>query len=411
MNKEFGTYLRTIPSVNESANKFYESSPRLDYDFILPKEFDGRITWKNCLTSIKNQGPCGACYGFSITSSLSDRYCILSGGQFRVDISASDLVNCLLEDPRSDLQITFIKRDLESYKKLWKESREKVACQGNSLYNAAIYIFLEGITTTDCVPNYIVTDPYVITPTCVEVSGADGDICLNKVDAQRWFRAKAVYTIGGSTPSYLEQNIMREIYKFGPVSAGFTVFEDFLEWEPKSEDDIYTHSDKSSKEAGGGHAVKIVGWGTKNGIDYWIIANSWGEKWGNKGYFKMQRNIPECELEKNVVALLPDLPNIELKDLNLINSFATEDDLKYRSLLKVDPLNFYPRHAIAKINSGVLKGNLAPLFNPEKLPNILTFIAGRDIKQEKQEKKYLLLFLLFILFSLFVLFVIIKRIR
>jgi cathepsin B len=26
----------------------------------------------------------------------------------------------------------------------------------------------------------------------------------------------------------------------------------------------------------GGHAVKIIGWGTLNNVDYWLVANSWG---------------------------------------------------------------------------------------------------------------------------------------
>ena len=26
----------------------------------------------------------------------------------------------------------------------------------------------------------------------------------------------------------------------------------------------------------GGHAVKIIGWGTMDNLDYWIVANSWG---------------------------------------------------------------------------------------------------------------------------------------
>merc|ERR1712046_462500 len=36
------------------------------------------------------------------------------------------------------------------------------------------------------------------------------------------------------------------------------------------------------------HAVQLVGYGTENGKDYWLVRNSWGG-WGEKGYIRLQR--------------------------------------------------------------------------------------------------------------------------
>ena len=104
-----------------------------------------------------------------------------------------------------------------------------------------------------------------------------------------------------------------------------------------------------------------------------------GKNCGTDGYCKIQRNIPELELEKNVVSLIPDIPYL------IENEKCYPEQVKYietsrsdtlREEFGIDEKTGYRYITIEKIKAGKLKGDLTPLIKPNEVPDFCQFVAG-----------------------------------
>jgi C1A family cysteine protease len=58
------------------------------------------------------------------------------------------------------------------------------------------------------------------------------------------------------------------------------------------------------------HGVLAVGYGTENGIDYYLVKNSWGTSWGDNGYVKIARSSSTNDPGICGIAMQPSFPTV-----------------------------------------------------------------------------------------------------
>jgi cathepsin B len=187
---------------------------------------------------------------------MSDRVCIASGGKTDVVLSPQDMVSC----------------------DSWNQG-----CNGGILSWAWSYIANTGLVSDSCFPY---TSQTGTAPKCAKTCS----------DGSAWKKYKC------KKNSIVEARgvdaIKTEVSTNGPLETGFTVYEDFMSYKSG----VYHHTTGSQL---GGHAVKIVGYGSEGGVDYWICANSWGSAWGESGFFRIQQG--DCGIDSAAYACTPDV--------------------------------------------------------------------------------------------------------
>lgn len=217
---------------------------------LLPSSIDWRQ--KGAVSSVKDQGQCGSCWTFSSTGAIEGSWAI-SKGQL-LDLAEQQLVDCA----------TGFKYGSHG-------------CNGGQMEGAFKYVIENGQCTESSYP-YTAKDG-----TCQK--------------CQASVKMSHCYDVKPNDQLSLKSAVSRQ-----PVSVAIEA--DTFYFQSYSSG-VLT-SDKCGTKLD--HGVLVVGYGSENGNDYWLVKNSWGTSWGDKGYVKIGRSDSTNDPGICGIAMQPSYP-------------------------------------------------------------------------------------------------------
>ncbi|CAN6812182.1 unnamed protein product [Brassica oleracea] len=87
-----------------------------------------------------------------------------------------------------------------------------------------------------------------------------------------------------------ENKLKQWVGSIGPVTVGFHVTNSFAFYE----EGVYSSDECGNTTKDLNHFMLVVGYGIEDGVPYWLIQNSWGTDWGEKGYIKVEMGKNMC---------------------------------------------------------------------------------------------------------------------